>query len=49
VNLGANVNSTAADSRPSISWDGTVLHFGSTRSGGEGSTDIYVTTRSKLD
>ena len=49
VNLGANVNSTAADSRPSISWDGTVLHFGSTRSGGEGLSDIYMTTRQKLN
>lgn len=45
VNLGSNVNSTAADSRPSISWDGTTLHFGSARAGGEGSSDIYVTTR----
>lgn len=48
VNLGTNVNSTAGDTRPSISWDGTVLHFGSTRSGGEGSTDIYRTTRQKI-
>ena len=48
VNLGANVNSTAADTRPSISWDGTTLHFGSARAGGEGSTDIYVTTRERI-
>lgn len=48
VNLGSSVNSTAADSRPSISWDGTTLYFGSTRAGGEGSSDIYVTTRQKL-
>lgn len=48
VNLGPNVNSTAADSRPSISWDGTVLHFGSVRAGGEGMSDIYKTTREKL-
>lgn len=45
VNLGQNVNTAAAETRPSLSWDGTTLHFGSTRSGGEGSTDIYVTTR----
>jgi hypothetical protein len=50
VNLGSNVNSTLADTRPSLSWDGTTLYFGSTRTGGgaEGSTDIYVTTRDKL-
>ena len=48
VNLGSNVNSTAADTRPSISWDGTTLHFGSARAGGEGSTDIYVTTRQRI-
>ena len=48
VNLGPNVNSAAPDSRPSISWDGTTLHFGSGRPGGEGSTDVYVTTRQRL-
>ena len=46
VNLGPNVNSSAAETRPSLSWDGTTLYFGSTRAGGEGSTDHYVTTRS---
>ncbi len=48
VNLGSAVNSSAADTRPSISWDGTTLHFGSTRTGGEGSSDIYMTTRQSL-
>lgn len=47
-NLDANVNSAAAETRPSISWDGTNLYYGSTRPGGEGSTDHYVTTREKL-
>jgi hypothetical protein len=47
-NLGANVNSAAAETRPSLSWDGTTLYYGSTRPGGEGSTDHYVTTREKL-
>ncbi|MFP5332707.1 MAG: hypothetical protein ACLGHX_10165 [Acidimicrobiia bacterium] len=42
VNLGPAVNSSAAESRPSLSWDGTTLYFGSTRAG---SSDIYVTTR----
>jgi hypothetical protein len=47
-NLGANVNSSANELRPSLSWDGTTLYFGSTRPGGEGSQDLYVTTRDKL-
>jgi hypothetical protein len=46
VNLGPTVNSAdGADTRPSLSWDGTTLYFGSTRAGGEGSSDHYVTTR----
>jgi Tol biopolymer transport system component len=46
VNLGPNVNAAnGAETRPSLSWDGTVLYFGSSRPGGEGSTDHYVTTR----
>jgi Tol biopolymer transport system component len=48
ANLGANVNSAAVEARPSLSWDGTTLYFGSTRTGGEGSSDLYVTTREKL-
>lgn len=43
-NLGPNVNGPAAETRPSLSWDGRTLYFGSTRPG-EGSSDIYVTTR----
>jgi Tol biopolymer transport system component len=47
-NLGPNVNSAnGAETRPSLSWDGTTLYFGSNRPGGEGSTDHYVTTRSR--
>ncbi|MGH9391516.1 MAG: TolB family protein, partial [Vicinamibacteria bacterium] len=38
VNLGALVNSSAPDTRPSLSWDGTTLYFGSTRAGGEGNS-----------
>jgi hypothetical protein len=45
TNLGSPVNSTANDLRPSLSWDRTALYFGSTRAGGEGSQDLYVTTR----
>jgi len=45
TNLGSDVNSSANELRPSLSWDGTTLYFGSTRTGGEGSQDIYVTMR----
>lgn len=48
VNLGPDVNSAAAETRPSLSWDATTLYFGSTRPGGEGSSDHYVTTRQRL-
>ena len=41
-----NVNSTqGAETRPSLSWDGTALYLGSTRPGGEGMSDHYLTTR----
>ena len=49
VNLGPSVNSPASDTRPSLSWDGTTLYFGSTRAGGEGDSDHYVTTREGLN
>ena len=49
VNLGPSVNSPAGETRPSLSWDGTTLFFGSTRPESEAaSADIYVTTREKL-
>ena len=44
VNLGLNVNSTEWDSQPSLSADGRTLYFTSTRRGGQGQEDIYVTT-----
>ncbi len=47
-NLGPQVNSTAGETRSSLSWDGKRLYFGSNRPGGEGSSDIYVTTRERL-
>jgi hypothetical protein len=43
VNL-PNVNSAAHETRPSLSWEGTTLLFGSTRPG-EGVSDIYYSTR----
>jgi Tol biopolymer transport system component len=42
VNMGPNVNSSGSETRPSLSWDGRSLYFGSTRAG---SSDIYVTRR----
>ncbi|OGX86894.1 OmpA family protein [Hymenobacter glacialis] len=44
VNLGINVNSTEWDSQPTLSADGRTLYFTSTRRGGQGQEDIYVTT-----
>jgi len=45
---GASVNSAAGDeTRPSLSWDATTLYFGSNRPGGEGASDIFVTTRQR--
>lgn len=45
VNLGVAINSAASETRPSLSWDGTTLYFGTTR---EGTSDIYVATREAL-
>lgn len=45
TNLGSDVNSSVNDLRPTLSWDGTTLYFGSVREGGDGSQDLYVTTR----
>jgi hypothetical protein len=47
VSVGDAVNTTTAnETRPSLSWDGTQLLFGRAP-GQEGMTDIYVTTREK--
>jgi WD40 repeat protein len=48
VNLGGSVNTAAAESRPSFSWDGRTLLFGRAP-GPEGMSDIYVTTRKGID
>ena len=49
VNLGPDVNSSASETRPSLSWDGTQLYFGSNRAESEAaSSDIYVSTRLRL-
>jgi hypothetical protein len=48
VGLGDAVNTTtASETRPSLSWDGTQLLFGRAP-GPEGSTDIYIATRDRL-
>lgn len=44
----ADLSSPAGDSRASLSWDGSMMVFGSARAGGEGMADIYVTTRRNL-
>lgn len=41
-NLGANINSSAWDSQPSLSADGRTLYFISNRPGGIGKRDIWV-------
>jgi hypothetical protein len=48
VNLGSVVNSTDSDFRAWLSFDGTELYFSSSRPGGFGNSDIYVSRRSKL-
>jgi Tol biopolymer transport system component len=48
VNLGPNVNSIGNETRPSLSWHGTTLLFGSTRAGVEGVSDIFYTTRDQF-
>lgn len=46
--LDAPINSAANETRASLSWDGLTMVFGSNRPGGEGMSDVYVTTREKL-
>jgi Tol biopolymer transport system component len=48
VNLGGLVNTSSNEMRASLSFDGTTLYFNSNRAGGFGSSDIYVSTRTKL-
>ncbi len=45
ANLGSAINTAAGESRASLSWDGTTLLFGSGKPGGEGMSDIYISTR----
>ena len=45
VNLGAVVNTDAAERSPALSPDGLSLYFATTRPGGEGGFDIWVSRR----
>jgi Tol biopolymer transport system component len=47
INLGSTLNSELVDVQPYISSDGETLFFASNRPGG-GPTDLYMTTRTKL-
>jgi len=41
VNLGPEVNSSEREVEPTLSYDGSILYFGSNRSGGVGSWDLW--------
>ncbi len=47
--LGPTINTAEDDSTPSLPCDGTTLYFNSRRPGGIGGSDLYFTTRKKLD
>jgi Tol biopolymer transport system component len=49
VNLGPVVNSSAADQHPAISKDGKSLYLTSTRTGGQGGLDLWVSHRDSED
>jgi len=48
VNLGPTINGPSKEKTPEISEDGLALFFQSTQPGGQGSTDLYVTTRETI-
>jgi len=47
MNVGAPLNSPAAEQQPSLSSGGLTLFFASSRGGGFGGTDIWMSTRSR--
>jgi hypothetical protein len=47
VNLGPDVNSAASENFPSFSGDRQVLFFTSDRAGGQGGSDLYMSTRTR--
>lgn len=48
VPLPDGINSPAGESRPSLSWDGTILLFGTTRLSGSPAPDIFMSSREKI-
>jgi WD40-like Beta Propeller Repeat len=49
VNLGSLINTADLEARPSLSFDGTSLYFFSDGHGGFGATDLFVSSRTKLE
>lgn len=49
VNVGPVINTTATERKPTLSRDGTILLFYSTRPGGHGLSDLYMSTRTRSD
>ena len=49
VNLGSTVNATSDDMHPTLSKDGLSLIISSTRPGGSGGLDLWVSQRDSLD
>jgi Tol biopolymer transport system component len=49
TNLGSPINSSFYDGAPNITPDGLELYFGSSRPGGYGSTDIWVSRRATIN
>lgn len=45
MNLGSTINSPTLDQRPAVPYSRTTLIFASDRPGGQGGTDLYVSTR----
>ena len=48
VNVGPPINSSAGEISPTISGDGLTLIFASNRAGGEGSYDLWMSTRATI-
>jgi WD40 repeat protein len=49
VNLGAEINTASDDMHPTLSRDGLTMFFSSTRPGGAGGIDLWVTQRDSDD
>jgi hypothetical protein len=49
INLGSLINGLSTDAGPCLSKDGLTLYFNSTRAGGFGDNDIWVSRRARVD